>query len=184
MLLYLQVYLYHDIHDIMVPHGEKDSIKEDLVFEMELVKQVEVNIDYILMLVAKFHESNCKDKTILISIDKAIKSSLELRSKKELIQAFIENINVNTNVDNDWVKFVKEQKEKELNEIISQEKLKEEGTKKFIDNSFRDGFIKTTGTDIDKIMPPMSIFDKSRSEKKEKIIDILQKFFEKFFGIV
>ena len=177
--------LYHDIHDIMVPpHGEKDSIKEDLVFEMELVKQVEVNIDYILMLVAKYHESNCKDKTILISIDKAIKSSLELRSKKELIQAFIENINVNTNVDNDWVKFVKEQKEKELNEIISQEKLKEEGTKKFIDNSFRDGFIKTTGTDIDKIMPPMSIFDKSRSEKKEKIIDILQKFFEKFFGIV
>ena len=176
--------LYHDIHDEFTPKGEKDSIKEDLVFEMELVKQVEVNIDYILMLVAKYHESNCKDKTILISIDKAIKSSLELRSKKELIQAFIENINVNTNVDNDWVKFVKEQKEKELNEIISQEKLKEEGTKKFIDNSFRDGFIKTTGTDIDKIMPPMSIFDKSRSEKKEKIIDILQKFFEKFFGIV
>ena len=52
---------------------------------MELVKQVEVNIDYILMLVEKYHKTNCQDKEILVSIDKAIKSSLALRSKKELI---------------------------------------------------------------------------------------------------
>ena len=62
-----------------------EDIGDDIVFEMELVKQVEVNIDYILMLVAKYHKSNCKDKEILIAIDRAIKSSLELRSKKELI---------------------------------------------------------------------------------------------------
>lgn len=175
--------LYHDIHDEFTQKGEKDSIKEDVVFEIELVKQIEVNIDYILMLVAKYHKNNCKDKTILVSIDKAIKSSLELRSKKELIERFIESINVNTNVEDDWVTFVKEQKEKELNEIISQQNLKAEETKRFIDNSFRDGYIKTTGTGLDKIMPPMSIFDKSRAEKKNKIIEILQKFFEKFFGI-
>ena len=53
--------------------GEKESIKDDIVFEMELVKQVEVNIDYILMLVAKYHQSNCEDKEILGTIDKAIK---------------------------------------------------------------------------------------------------------------
>ena len=55
---------------------------------MELVKQVEVNIDYILMLVAKYHESNCTYKEILGSIDKAIKSSFALHSKKNLLKLF------------------------------------------------------------------------------------------------
>ena len=71
------------------PDKNKEAINDDLIFEMELVRQVEVNIDYILMLVAKYHESNCKDKNILVTIDKAINSSLELRSKKELIEQFI-----------------------------------------------------------------------------------------------
>ncbi len=66
---------------------------DDVVFEMELVKQVEVNIDYILMLVTKYHDGNCEDKEILVAIDKAIKSSLQLRSKKELIENFIATIN-------------------------------------------------------------------------------------------
>ena len=91
--------------------GEKESIKDDIVFEMELVKQVEVNIDYILMLVAKYHQSNCEDKEILGTIDKAIKSSLALRSKKELIDGFISKINADTNVMDDWGNFVKEQKD-------------------------------------------------------------------------
>lgn len=64
--------------------GDKETINDDIVFEIELVKQIEVNIDYILMLVAKYQQSNCKDKTILTTIDKAINSSIELRSKKEL----------------------------------------------------------------------------------------------------
>lgn len=74
---------YHDVYDEIKPKpGSKDSIMDDVVFEMELVKQVEVNIDYILMLVAKYHDGNCEDKEILVAIDKAIKSSLQLRSKK------------------------------------------------------------------------------------------------------
>ena len=137
---------------------EAESIKDDIVFEMELVKQVEVNIDYILMLVAKYHESNCTDKEILGSIDKAIKSSLALRSKKELIDTFISKINVNTDVMNDWTKFVKEQEETDLKKLIEEENLNEEETRKFIDNSFRDGQVKTTGTDIEKILPPMRRF--------------------------
>ena len=57
---------YHDVYDEMkTGKGTKDSILDDVVFELELVKQVEVNIDYILMLVAKYHDSNCKDKEIL-----------------------------------------------------------------------------------------------------------------------
>lgn len=164
--------------------GEKESIKDDIVFEMELVKQVEVNIDYILMLVAKYHQSNCEDKEILGTIDKAIKSSLALRSKKELIDGFISKINADTNVMDDWSKFVKEQKEIDLKKIINDENLNEEETRKFLDNAFRDGQVKTNGTDIEKILPPMRRFGgENRAEKKENIIVKVKKFFEKYFGL-
>ena len=164
--------------------GKKESIKDDIVFEMELVKQVEVNIDYILMLVAKYHQSNCEDKEILGTIDKAIKSSLALRSKKELIDGFISKINADTNVMDDWGKFVKEQKEIDLKKIISDENLNEEETRKFLDNAFRDGQVKTNGTDIEKILPPMRRFGGgNRAEKKENVIVKVKKFFEKYFGL-
>lgn len=163
---------------------EEESIKKDIVFEMELVKQVEVNIDYILMLVAKYHDSNCEDKEILGSIDKAIKSSLALRSKQELIDKFISKINADTNVYSDWAKFVKKQKEEDLENLIKEENLNEEATRKFLDNSFRDGEVKITGTDIEKILPAMRRFGGgNRAEKKQTIIDKIKKFFEKYFGI-
>ena len=176
---------YNDLYlEFKKPDGEKESIKDDIVFEMELVKQVEVNIDYILMLVAKYHETNCTDKEILGSIDKAIKSSLALRSKKELIDTFISKINVNTDVMNDWTKFVKEQEETDLKQLIEEENLNEVETRKFIDNSFRDGQVKTTGTDIDKILPPMRLFGGgNRTERKQNIIKKILKFFEKYFGL-
>lgn len=177
---------YTDLYEEFKPKpGDSESIKDDLVFEMELVKQVEVNIDYILMLVAKYHQSNCTDKEILGSIDKAIKSSLALRSKKDLIDGFISRINAETNVQDDWTKFVKEQKENDLKTLIEDENLNEEETRKFLDNSFRDGQVKTTGTDIEKILPPMRRFGGSnRNERKQTIIEKVLKFFEKYFGIV
>ncbi len=177
--------VYHDLHEKYRGRGdEKDSIVEDVVFEMELVKQVEVNIDYILMLVAKYHASNCKDKEILVSIDKAIKSSLQLRSKKELIENFIATINADTDVDADWLKFVRVQKEIDLATIIDEQKLKADETRKFMENSFRDGILKTTGTDIDRILPPVSRFGGGRDKKKEAVLEVLKKFFEKYFGLV
>jgi type I restriction enzyme R subunit len=175
--------LYHEL--TKDKNAEKEKINEDIVFEIELIRQVEINIDYILMLVAKFHESNCEDKNILISIDKAINSSLQLRSKKELIENFIHTVNASTVVDEDWRKFVIEQKEADLNTLIEEEKLKQEETRKFINNSFRDGSLKTTGTDIDRIMPPVSRFGGgNRVVKKQGIIEKLMLFFEKYFGLV
>jgi len=165
--------------------ADKERINEDIVFEIELIRQVEINIDYILMLVAKFHKSNCEDKSILVSIDKAINSSIQLRSKKDLIEHFIETVNASTRVDEDWRSFVHEQKETDLAALIGEEKLKQKETRKLIDNSFRDGTLKTTGTDIDKIMPPVSRFGGgNRAAKKQNVIEKLMKFFEKYFGLV
>jgi len=178
--------IYTDLYEEFkqISNSESESIKEDLVFEMELVKQVEVNIDYILMLVSKYHKTNCTDKEILGSIDKAIKSSLALRSKKELIDKFILKINTNTDVFKDWTKFVKEQQEIDLKDLIVEENLNEEETRKFLDNSFREGQVKTTGTDIEKILPPMRRFGgDNRAERKQTIITKILKFFEKYLGI-
>lgn len=179
--------IYHDVYEEIKPKaGEKDSIMNDVVFELELVKQVEVNIDYILMLVAKYHKDNCNNKEILIAIDKAIKSSLQLRSKKELIKNFIETINTETKVNDDWQRFVRDQREADIKALIADENLKPEETKKFLANAFRDGVLKTIGSDIDKILPPASRFDGegSRDKKKQSIIKKLKAFFEKYFGLV
>ena len=165
--------------------SDKEKINDDIVFEIELIRQIEINIDYILMLVAKYHASNCEDKSILVSIDKAVNSSIQLRSKKELIENFINTVNGSTKVDEDWRKFVHEQKETDLEALISDEKLKADETKRFIDNSFRDGSLKTTGTDIDMIMPPVSRFGSgNRAAKKQGVIEKLMQFFEKYFGLV
>ena len=163
--------------------ADKENINDDIVFEIELIRQIEVNIDYILMLVAKYQQSNCKDKTILTTIDKAINSSIELRSKKELIERFIEQINVSSQVDEDWRTFLDESKEEEISALIEEEKLKPEETRRFIANALRDGTLKTTGTAIDKIMPPVSRFGGSRTEKKQGIIEKLMAFFEKYLGL-
>lgn len=166
--------------------AEKTNINDDVVFEMELVKQVEVNIDYILILVSKYHASNCEDKEILVDISKAIGSSSQLRSKKELIESFIATVNTSTKVEDDWSKFVEAQKEADLVTIMEEENLKQDETRKFVENSFRDGELKTTGTAIDKILPPMPLFGatNNRQEKKETIVEKLSKFFEKYLGLI
>ena len=147
---------YIDIkNDFVAEHHDKEDIVDDVVFEMELIRQIDINIDYILLLVQKYHDSHCNDKEVLISIQKAIDASPELRSKKKLIENFIEGINEVDDVLAEWRAYVAEQKEKELQLLIDEENLKPTETRKFIANSFRDGEVKTTGTDIAKILPPM-----------------------------
>lgn len=165
--------------------GDKENINDDLVFETELIRQVEINIDYILLLVQKYHDSNCTNKEILVNISKAIGSSIRLRSKKELIENFIGSVNADTDVEKSWKDFVQQQKDEDLKEIIDSEHLKPQETRTFIDNSFRDGQVRTTGTDIDKILPPMSRFGGGgdRQEKKKTVIEKLQTFFERYFGL-
>lgn len=164
--------------------GEKENINDDLIFETELIRQVEINIDYILLLVQKYHDSNCTDKEILVNISKAIGSSLQLRSKKELIENFISSVNADTDVDQGWREYVQRRKAEELQEIIESEHLKPEETEKFIESSFRDGQVRATGTDIDKILPPMSRFGGgNRKEKKKTVIEKIRTFFEKYFGL-
>ncbi len=177
---------YNDIRDEWINRDGKDKedITKDIVFEIELIKQIDINIDYILMLVEKYKDKNGEDKEILVDIKKAVNASPELRSKKQLIEAFIANVNGIDDVYKEWREFVAVAKEKEMETIIADENLKPDETRKFIENAFRDGEIKTTGVGIDKLLPPMSLFGGgNRAAKRQTVVDKLLAFFERFFGI-
>ena len=164
---------------------DKEDITEDLVFEIELVKQVEVNIDYIMLLVTKYHSEHTGNAEIRLSISKAIDSSIELRNKKDLIENFIDSLTPEvTDVDVVWHEYIERQKEQELESIISEERLKPEETRRFIEASFRDGAIRENGTDVASILPPMSRFSKDRATKKETVLSRLKVFFERFRDII
>lgn len=164
---------------------EKENVNEDVVFEMELIKQVDINIDYILGLIKIYHEDHTKNKELLLDINKAIDSSVELRNKKDLINQFIASLDIHSIVDDDWQKFVEGKKVEELESIIESENLDHDATYAFIKNAFRNGSVVTTGTAITKILPPVSRFSPTgeRTKKRESVIEKLTRFFERFFNI-
>jgi type I restriction enzyme R subunit len=165
--------------------GEKENINDDIVFEMELIKQIEINIDYILELVKKYHEDHIKNRELLLDINKAIDSSVELRNKKDLINQFIASLDIHSVVDEDWQKYVEEKRIEELEEIIKSENLDHDQTYKYVRNAFRNGSLSFTGTGLAKVLPPVSLFSPGgeRTQMRESVLAKLARFFERFFDI-
>lgn len=183
----LQDYLsrYQDLRDewrAREEKGEKTDISEDLVFETELICQVDINIDYILMLVQKYHADNCKDEELRVKIRKAISASPELRSKKDLIEAFIDGLREVDDIMSEWRSFISKKQESDLLEIIESENLKPIETRFFMANAFRLGEVKTTGVAINELMPPISRFA-DRAAIKQNILNKLTAYFERYRGI-
>ncbi len=179
--------LYIDFYDEFKKYqnNEKENINDDVVFEMELIKQVEIDIDYILKLVKKYHEGHSRDNEMLLNINKAIDSSVELRNKRDLIEQFIESLNTQSVIDRDWQDFIEKKKIEELDQIIKKENLDHDKTYTFVKNSFKEGNVTTIGTAINKILPPMSRFSRTgeRTTKRKTVFKKLIKFYEKFLGI-
>jgi type I restriction enzyme R subunit len=177
---------YNRLHDEFRPttHDEKESINDDIVFEMELVKQVQINIPYILRLVQEYHDSNCQDKTIIVKIQKQIEASPDMRDKKELIQKCIDRMTPEggSSVENDWKEFIDQEKIEQLDAIIEEEHLKPQETRAIIDRAFKDGYITETVTGIAKILPPSNPFLPESGEKKQTVIDKLKAYLNKFLN--
>ena len=175
---------YVDLYDKYRKKIEREDISDDIEFEIELAKQIEVNIDYILALVKKYHDDNCLNAEAVAAVMKAVDSSLQLRSKKLLIEAFLNTINTETDITGEWKQFAEQKKEEDLQQIITEEKLKEAETRNYLEQCFAEGQLRTSGTMIDDIMPPVRRFGGgNRAEKKQTVIDKLTEFFERYFGI-
>ena len=167
--------------------AEKESILDEVVFEIELIKQVEINVDYILMLVEQYRDvkGDGDDKEIRAAIDRAVSSSPSLRNKKDLIEAFVDSLSATAEVDQAWAAFVAAKRAEELDRIINEEDLDPDATRLFVDAAFRDGAVQPTGTAITKILPSVSRFGQSggHAAKKASVLAKLGAFFDRFFGL-
>jgi type I restriction enzyme R subunit len=182
--------IYLDLHQTYRREraADREPINDDVVFEIELIKQVEINVDYILMLVEQHRaaKGDGDDREIRARIDRAIDSSPSLRNKKDLIEEFVDRVTVDASIADEWRSYVEAMREAELTQIIAEENLKPEQTRSFVDVSLRDGRVRTTGTAITEILPPMSRFakDAGHGAKKQAVIDRLTAFVERFVDLV
>jgi len=167
--------------------ADKESINDEVVFEIELIKQVEINVDYILMLVEQYRDAkgDGDDKEMRAAIDRAVTSSPSLRNKKDLIEDFVDSLSATAEVDAAWAAFVTAKRAEELDRIIAEESLDPAATRAFVDSAFRDGAVQPTGTAITKILPPVSRFgqDGGHAVKKQTVLTKLGDFFDRFFGL-
>lgn len=152
---------------------------------MELVRQVEVNIDYILFLVQQYNQGHQDNAELMVKISKAIDSSPDLRDKKELIEQFIESLTPDSEVNDEWQDYVNNCKRKEFEIIVKEEHLKAGEAKEFIKTSFKRGYVAEGGLELNGIMPPINPFDPNanREGKLHQVLERLKGFFNKFFDI-
>jgi type I restriction enzyme R subunit len=168
--------------------SEKESIIEDVVFEIELVKQVEVNVDYILMLVEQYRDERGdgtdREVETLAKIRRAIDSSISLRNKRDLILAFVDRVSVDSDVKEDWRRYVEARRDEELGYIIADEGLDPDATRAFVERAFRDGAIPTAGAAVTHILPPLSRFaDDGYGIRKQTVLDRLAAFFDRYYAL-
>ncbi len=178
--------VYLDIREkIIHQQKDKEDICDDLVFEMEFVKQVEVNIDFILFLVEQYRKSHKQDGEIRVRISKAIDSSPDLRDKKELIEKFIEQLTPNSEVDAAWRVYVNDEKRRQFDAIIEEENLKRDKAVEFIENAYERGYVPEGGMELDGIMPPINPFDvnANREGKIASVLEKLKAFFQRFADV-
>ena len=164
---------------------EKEDITDDIVFEMELIKQVEVNIDFILFLVEQYRKSHKQDGEIRVRITKAIDSSPDLRDKKVLIEKFIENLTPDSEVDAAWRVYINNEKRRQFEAIVEDEKLKRDKAVEFIENAYERGYVPEGGMELDGIMPSINPFDPNanREGKIATVLEKLKAFFNRFADI-
>ncbi len=177
---------YLDFYDEMRQKKgrDKEEINDDLIFEIELIKQVEVNIDYILNLIEEFaKEHGVEIQGVKTKIEPIINSSIELRNKKDLIMDFIDKYNKDQEVHAHFQDYIHQKREEEFQNIIEENRLNEEKAYSFMQHAFKGGEISFSGTKFPKIIEEKpSMFGKNSryQEVKEKVAASLSRFFHRF----
>ncbi|EAK4313876.1 type I restriction endonuclease subunit R [Campylobacter upsaliensis] len=162
---------------------DKESNLDEVEFEVELLAQVEVSIEYILELIAKYHKDQATNYEPIL---KLLDSSLSLRSKKELFLRFIDSLHTQSNVEKDFSTYIKTHKNNALQDIINALDLDPKKTKEFMQDSFERGELRDYGRAFDEILPPSPLFGKGAEQThkvRKQALEKLQAFFELFKGL-
>ena len=185
---------YNDIRDWL--RRQKDSEEkakstidwDDVVFEVDLLKSQEINLDYILELIFE-HNKKTKNKSELIDEIRAIiRSSLGNRAKESLIVDFInqtdlDNIADKAGIIESFFQFAQKEQQQEANELINTEGLNIEDAKRYINVSLQRGYASEQGTDLNEALPKMSPLNPQYLTKKQSVFQKISAFVEKFKGI-
>jgi type I restriction enzyme R subunit len=166
--------------------ADKESIIGDITFEIELVKQVEINVDYILMLVKELQASTGEqNEEIKAKIDRAVLSSYSLRSKKDLIEKFLSTIDNHSDIDRSWKLYIEQERDRELETIITTENLDPVAAQKYVAQAFSDGELQLAGPALTNMLPPKNMFtpDNEHGQQKATVLSKLQNYFDRFFGL-
>ena len=185
--------VYVDIRESIVNSRQNDvTDKEqidfsDIEFQIDLLKTDEINLDYILALILEKSKENTDIESLKVEVRRVIRSSIGTRAKEELIIDFINKTKLSSLKKTDdildtFYNFAKKEKEKKIDSLIENEKLKEE-SKRFIEKAISKGYVEYAGDELDKIIPPTSRRQGAREKKKESVLENIRNIVEVFVGI-
>ena len=185
---------YNDIREwIRREKNSKDKEEStidwnDIVFEIDLLKSQEINLDYILELIFD-HNKKVKNKSELVEeVRRVIRASLGNRAKESLVVDFINQTNLDDILDkasviDEFFKFAQAEQQKEANELIKDENLNEEAAKRYIVTSLKREYASENGTELNAILPKMSPLNPQYLTKKQTVFQKIAMFVEKFKGV-
>lgn len=185
---------YNDIRDWLRKEKsnqekEKTTIDwDDIVFEVDLLKSQEINLDYILELIFE-HNKNVKDKSVLVEeVRRLIRASLGNRAKESLVVDFINQTDLDqipdkANIIDAFFQFAQVEQKREVEELIASEKLTEQAAKRYIATSLKREYASENGTELNEILPKMSPLNPQYLTKKQTIFQKISAFVEKFKGV-
>ena len=185
---------YNDIRDWIRQERKGKEAEEstidwdDVVFEVDLLKSQEINLDYILELIFE-NNKKTNDKTALIEdIRRVIRASIGNRAKESLIVDFIHTTDLNsihdkTSIIQSFFEYAQQKQKKEAAELITEEKLNEKEAKRYIMTSLKHEYASENGTDLNTILPKMSPLNPKYLNLKQRVFQKISVFVEKFKGI-
>ena len=185
---------YNDIREWLRRQGGEDKPGEikvdwdDVVFEVDLLKSQEINLDYILELVFE-HNKNTKDKDALIDeVRRLIRSSIGNRAKESLVVDFInqtdlEDIEDKAGIIDAFFDYAQQQQKIEAEKLIADERLNVEAAKRYMQRSLKNEYASVNGTDLNEILPKMSPLNPQFLPKKRTVLQKIMDFVEKFKGV-
>lgn len=186
---------YNDIRDWLRNQNDNEPSEDgteidwsDVVFEVDLLKSQEINLDYILQLIFE-HNKKSKDKDALIEeVSSVLRASIGHRAKENLIKDFIHQTNLDAITDSPemidtFFSFAKQEQLKEVEQLIADENLNEKATKRYIMNSLKREYASENGTELNEILPKMSPLNPQYLMTKQRVFEKIANFVEKFKDI-
>ena len=167
---------------------ESDIDWDDVVFEIDLLKSQEINLDYILELIFENNKKTKNKADLIEEIRRVIRSSIGNRAKESLVVDFINTTDLDAIQDKSTIidsffKFAQEKQKQEAEELIEEDNLNCEAAKRYILNSLKREFASENGTELNSILPKMSPLNPQYLTKKQSVFQKISAFIEKFKGV-